>query len=349
MFSNYALCICTYRRVHLLQQLLQDLLRQILPDVLIIVDGDPNPTKVFDMLSKWKASAPFPVYYVPSNHPNLAYQRYLGWRVAKDQGVPFLLYLDDDLRIEQPDAVEKMLAPLFSDPGVVAVTARIVMGKGHSEQSNKGGRSLFHPVYPSRKFLTGALTPAGDRKLPPEDGKDYHNVEWLRGGAMAFRMNALLPDCFSEDLFALTHIGCGMGEDTFLARRVLRYGKLLYASCAVFLHPGEDTPKAYPVDPYKKARAVAYSRRLLNNIYRGDSSPQISDRLYLLRSYLFNAVWLWAKAITGFRLYRVQYALGYTVGAVRGIFQNPTSQVLTPHIDWWAEAEQALAQAQKMG
>lgn len=349
MFPNYFLCICTYRRTHLLRLLLEDLSYQKTPSMAVIVDGDPQSNQVIKMLVEWQRKENIPFIYIPSNHSNLAYQRYLGWRIARQQGAPFLLYLDDDLRIQQRDAVEKTLAPIEYDPDVVAVTAKIVMGEGTTSNKDPGASTFLHNLYASRRFPAGSLTPAGDRILPQEDGRDYYPVEWLRGGVMAFCMDALSQDCFSEALFALTHIQCGKGEDTYLARRVLRRGKILYAACAEYVHPGEDAPKAYPTDAFRKARAVAYSRRLLNNIYRGDALPRFSDRLYLLRHYLSNMLLAWGRVVKKEHASHLQYALGYTLGAFQGIFRNPTARNLTPEIDWWADAEHALSLVEKIG
>lgn len=348
--KNYITCVCTYKRPSLLSALLQNIaLQSIVPNFIIVVDGDPQSYQVIKVLAEWQEKVNIPAFYIPSNHPNLAYQRYLGWRAARLQGAPFLLYLDDDLRIQQCDAIEKTLAPFECDPGVVAVTAKIVMGDGATSNKDSGSPAFLQNFYASRRFPAGSLTPAGDRILPPEDGRDYSPVEWLRGGVMAFRMDALSQDCFSEDLFALTHIQWGKGEDTFLARRVLRRGKILYAACAEFLHPGEDAPKSYPTDAFRKARAVAYSRRLLNNVYRGDVPPRVSDRLYLLRHYLSNMLLAWGRVLKSRYSFYLQYALGYTLGAFYGIFRNPTARYLTPDIDWWTDAEDALSQAEKMG
>jgi GT2 family glycosyltransferase len=359
--SEYAnklgLCICTYKRVSLLARLLDDVLNQTLqPDLLVVVDGDPASGEVRTMLDGRDFPEGMQAVYVPSNHANLAYQRYLGWRAAREEDCEALLYLDDDLRIEQPDAVANVVAPLFRPDGDVAgVTAQIVMGDAGAKLAGEGAlldrhaaRSpgagfLVSRLGSSRRIAPGGLAPSGHR-LPPIDrgGRAYEAVEWLRGGVMAYRMDALTQRCFSEDLFALTHIGCGLGEDTFLSHRVGAAGALLFAFNAVFLHPHDDTPKSYPIQAFRMGYATSYSRRLLNDTYRGFERPRIEDRLALVKSYAGTALLSWGRALAAPRRHRFAFAWGYTLGALRGLMQKPTARALTPGIDWWGDAEAAL-------
>ncbi len=80
------------------------------PSGLIIVDGDPSSGKVHDKLKSVRLAAA--VYLVPSNHANLPYQRYLGWRLAKVLNADILLYLDDDLRVDDRAALNLVVGPI---------------------------------------------------------------------------------------------------------------------------------------------------------------------------------------------------------------------------------------------
>ncbi len=76
------------------------LIQPVLPAALVIVDGDPGSGEVRAMLGTHDILKKVPTWWIPSNHANLPYQRYLGYRAAKCFGeVQFLVYLDDDLRI----------------------------------------------------------------------------------------------------------------------------------------------------------------------------------------------------------------------------------------------------------
>ncbi len=355
--QNFSLCICTYKRPQLLARLLGDIYQQTRqPERIIVVDGDPDSDAVNRLLNDITIPKNCQVIYLPSNHANLSYQRYLGWRVARELEAPTLLYLDDDLRIYQKDALAKILAPFaWPDKQVAGVTAHIHMGdpaqlfQSEVLQDRCLSKSIKKPLLvrwlgSARGLKPGELSPSGHRKAPEYYGQDYEEVFWLRGGVMAFSLTALTADCFSEDLFALDEIRCGLGEDTFLSRKVICRGKLLLANCAVVEHPNADLPKSYPYQAYKFGYASAYSRRLLNDHYRGFEPPRLADRIALVKSYLGTALLNWYRAVTGPRKYRFAYAWGYTLGACRGLIQKPTARNLTPHINWWQDAEAALQQ-----
>ena len=166
---------------------------------------------------------------------------------------------------------------------------------------------------------------------------------------MAYRMDALMEDCFTEDLFALDQVRCGLGEDTILSRRVGTRGKLLYCFDTQIEHPNEDTSKAYPTKAFKYGHAIAYSRRFMNDHYIPFGKPTFSHRFALGRSYLGNFLVNWLTALAHPRSYRFAYAAGYTVGALRGVFISPIAKNLTPQIDWQADAGRALAQVEVIG
>ena len=357
---NFCICICTYQRSQLVSNLIDDLFKQTLvPAYLIVVDGDPNSGEVRNMLQRKNCPANCQIYYLPSNHGNLAYQRYLGWRAAHMRDVNYLLYLDDDLRIYQPDTLETLISPMVRDIEVVGITAK-------PETGDVQEKFAEHPVLldrdnadktpalarwfgASRLTPPGGLTPFGERCPPVDSGDGYGSVEWLHGRVMLYRMTALGDDIFSEDLFAITHIHCGMGEDTFLSHRVSHRGKMLLSFHSNFLHPHDALPNSYPIRAKKLGYAVAYSRRLLNDYYRGaPPSPRFSDRTTLIKSYLGNIYFAWWNSILRPASHRFAYAWGYTLGAIRGMFQKPIAKKLTPNINWRQDAEQALGKQVKI-
>lgn len=359
--ERFHLCVCipTYKRSHLLERLLRDLsLQTLLPDTLIVVDGDPVSGEVLRMMSSAALPATCQVFYVPSNHPNLAYQRYLGWRLAEQQRAHFLLYLDDDLRIVQQDAVENVIRPLMEDHQVVGVTALVQTGDPQEKFRDvpilrDRGQNLGPVASRIVRLLgsrtpPGGLTPSGHRRFP-ESRREYAPVEWLQGRVMAYRLAALTQNSFSADLFALTHIGRGKGEDTHLSHRVAAKGKMLLAFNATFLHPDDALPSAYPIQARRLAYAIAYSRRLLNENYRWPAPPSPRDRLALVRSYVGNVMLNWLRALARPARHRFAYAWGYTLGAARGLIQPPTARRLTPEVDWWQDAEEALGAAVRIG
>jgi hypothetical protein len=161
---------------------------------------------------------------------------------------------------------------------------------------------------------------------------------------MAFRMSAITADCFCDSLFAMGERGWGLGEDTLLSRRIGCRGVLLTSFRGGFVHPEGDRTVAYKRTAFGRGFATAYSRRLLNDHYRAPEAARWSDRLALARSYVAHAL---LSSWNAFRRADQQawaFAAGYTLGAVRGLLQAPASRRLCPGIDWWSDAESALAQ-----
>ena len=341
-----AVCIPTYKRSHLLELLISDLLRQTrCPDHLILVDGDPESGNVKRMLAA--LDAPVPISYVPSNHGNLAYQRYLGWRVAANSGASILVYFDDDERLMQSNVLELLTLPL-GQAAVVGVGCHIRFGEnsdGTDAAVARGNRKqsvLVKMLGSGRKELPGRLTPSGHRVSPTDDGSDYIEVDWLRGGVMAYWMAAISQESFSDDLFALDHVRCGLGEDTILSRRIGASGKLLYTFRTVVDHPNADKPKSYPHEGRRYAYSATYSRRFLNDHYRVYAAPTASDRWNLVKSYAGNLLLVWMRVLKEPSKLNFALARGTTLGAIHGVTRPPTAKQLTPDINWWADAESAF-------
>lgn len=344
--------ICTYKRPNLLNLIIKDLVSQnISPNHLIIVDGDPSSGEVRQLLVSSDLHSHFQVFYVPSNHGNLAYQRYLVWCVARQVESEVLIYFDDDQRIFDVNVIKWLSSPLSSENNdIVGVGCYSrVPSEGHDpamdhlmkqKQSNQvirrfGSRSKLD-------LKPGQLTPIGHRVALIDNGEDYVETTWLQGRIMAYRMSAFSQETFSDNLFALDHIRCGLGEDTFLSRRVGAKGKLLYTFKVAVEHPNADTPKSYPYEAYKYAYAAAYSRRFQNDYFRIYESPKLQDRWYLFRSYIGNVALRWLTWILKPTNLNLALARGTTLGSVHGITRPPTAQRLTPDIDWWGDAEAAL-------
>lgn len=352
--SVFAIVMPTYKRVDLLVLLIRDLLQQSLyPNCLIIVDGDSNSGNVLNALSHL-APESIRVIYVPSNHANLAYQRYLGWRVARDQGADILVYLDDDQRIYQDDVLEWLAAPLQAPKGdIVGVGcySRTPQNGHDPATAHLAQKQQAHWLvqrFGSRRTLglnPGQLTPVGHRVGLVDNDQDYVETDWLQGRVMAYRMAAISQQTFSDDLFAQYEIRIGRAEDTFLSRRVGARGKLLYTFRAVVDHPNADTPKAYPYEAYRYAYAATYSRRFLNDTYRVYDPPTVADRWTLIKSYAGNVFLAWLQALKQRNRTTLALARGTTLGAFHGLTRPPTAKRLTPQIDWWGDAEKALASA----
>ena len=356
--GKLAVSIPTRGRHDLLRALLEDLARQtVQPELLVVVDGDPQSGDVRRLLYDLAASVSWRTVYLASNHANLPYQRYLGWKASA--GYRVLLYLDDDLRIRQKSCLEKLVAPLaWQGRNIVGVTARIAFPRRLEFAAAAGEGPLWNrrSVLPRALALFGAgrhvspggLTPSGHRKLPRFTKQLYAPVDWLHGGVMAYRRDALTADCFSDDLFALAQLGCGLGEDTVLSRRAAGKGELLYAFCARVAHPGRHRSRAYATGSFRLGYATAFSRRLINDNYRGLDPPRLADRLALLKSYVGTAMLEGFRAVRSLRRDRFEYSLGYAFGAMRGLLRAPQASRVTPDVEWWLEAETAMVRSEHL-
>lgn len=353
-----ALSIPTFKRPELLRSLILDVATQTsLPATIVIVDGDPESGEVRRMLKEISDLRLWEIRYIPSNHPNLAYQRYLGYLAAKDHEL--LVYLDDDLRVKDVDALSELVKPLKSHASkYIAGTAEIRFpqeiscGEGVVRDrildSRRKPSRLVRWLGASSKTAPGGMTPLGNR-IPPEPfGAEYSEVEWLRGGVMVFRLNVLSDDFFSDDLFALTHVRCGFGEDTFLGRRALSLGKLFMSHGCVVDHPNADAPKAYPIQAFRMGLATAYSRRFINDTYRGFSPPNLSDRIVLTQGLIGGSFLALSRTLRSPSRRRLAYLAGYVFGAIRAAFFPPNARRLTPKIDWRSDATSAIRKMEKI-
>jgi glycosyltransferase involved in cell wall biosynthesis len=343
---SLAIIIATYKRSHLLKLLVQDIAQQSrLPQRLVIIDGSPEDGQTLAMLQSF--SLMFPITYIPSNHGNLPYQRYLGYLATRDAH-DVVLYFDDDLRLPASDNVEKIVAPFsWADETITGVTAlsnvpettKSDIEKIRSESVATWITDWFGSA---KREHAGGMTAVGN-KIMPDDSLDYAPVQWLQGRVMAFRVRAMSDEAFPEDLFALAHVKSGLGEDTIISRNIGRHGKMLFAYCTAVDHPNDDIPRSYPDSAKRGGFAVAYSRRYINDMYRLDDPPTLRDRLELLKSYAGNVVLNWVKYLRRLDQIHSAYALGYMQGVLKGLITAPRSDQLTPEIEWRADAQQALA------
>jgi GT2 family glycosyltransferase len=335
--ERLTIAIPTCRRPHLLGLLLDDLAQQsLLPDRLIVVDGEGGSPKVLAAIqrSPWGSLAMTSVIH--STRANLPFQRLLARGAAGAEGV--LLYLDDDLRIMDRDSVREVVAALGGrSSDIVAATAEIqgiVPSAAPPQAARRWGSA--------RLAAPGELTPTGVRILPTDGTAP--SVSWLRGGVMAVRADVLSRIQLPDALLALAQRGWGLGEDLILARLLSRHGRIVLARRARFEHPREPNSQAYRRDDLGFGFGCAYSRRLVNDYYRGGLRPHFSDRVALLRTYAG------ASLGHGWRALRhgasARFAIGYATGACAGVFRPPSASRLTPGIDWSEEFRQCTVKEQ---
>ncbi len=204
-----------------------------------------------------------------------------------------------------------------------------------------GVLNLLRRCGSSASLAPGKLAASGHRVPAATTPGGYASVTWLCGGVMAYSMQVLSDECFSEDLFAMYERRVGKGEDTHLSSRVAAKGHLLLSGYPAFHHPDTSSPVAYPTAPCKLGFSRAYSRRLLNDNYRWPESTTFADRLALVKSYCGTLLLNWFRALVSPQMDRFAYAWGYTCGAWTGLSQPPTAQRLTPIVNWATDAQAA--------
>ncbi len=339
------ICICTFRRNELLKNLVNDLFSQsVKPNLILIVNGDKDNTELEKVLNE-KKNENKDIKVINSNHANLPYQRFLGWKVAQAYQYEILIFMDDDLRLQNRYVLENFLSEFLKQENISGATAKIFSIINDKLEINKfwGNKNkIISQLGLSSKIKPGGITSYGNRVLPEFHKNNFAYVEWLQGRIMALKKNSLDESDFSPDLFSMYEKKLGKAEDTYLSRQVLKTGKLIMINIEGFSHADDIEPAAYPTKPYHFGKAVAYSRRFLNDHYRINKPPRLKDRLDLLQTYAGN-VFLNALSVINKRdKASVNYFIGYLYGSFLGIFKRPSTKNLTPHINWWQDAEDAL-------
>jgi len=333
--------IPTYRRASLLSDLLGDLLQQsVQPESLVVVDGDPSSGEVRTMLEMHDISKKVPTWLIPSNHANLPYQRYLGWLSGVRLGAEVVGFLDDDLRITKGSILQKLLQP-FDRPSsgghaAAGVTAEIQVGGGAGD-ADKPVKIVSYERY------AGDITAGGHRyPLPAKSEGEWTPVRWFRGRVIFLRMDALDASIFSHDLFAMYEKRVGKGEDSVLGLRVSSHGEIAYFHTRGIVHPGFTAPVAYPASGFARGRAIAYSRRLINDNLRYPERPTLRDRVGLLKSYAGTTMLLLMNALVSPSREKFAEAAGFASGSAAGLMVPPWAERLTPGLKWEEEAERAM-------
>jgi len=317
-----AVVIPTYRRPALLARLLDDLARQSrLADELWIVDGEGGSADLRQAVrnSGW-ALGGRTAAILASTRANLPFQRYAG-RVAAS-AASCLLYFDDDVRLRSPNVVADLVRAV--EGGAAGATAEIRMGPPSGPRPG-----LTALLGPARLAQPGSLTASGARVPPLRSERIFPSIEWLRGGAMAFRTAALPLEAYPPELFELAEMGYGLGEDLVLAVIAGRSGELVLAREAIVEHPGDDVTRSYATDPERRGYARAVSRRLLAEL-----RPFSAGRLWTAHAGAM------AEALLSHNSGALRYAAAYLRGAMvrarTGRFCPPSG------VDWRAEAQRTV-------
>lgn len=260
--------------------------------------------------------------YVKSPHKNQPFQRILGILNSKSDWV---LFLDDDLELINPNFLIEFTDLLKSDSKIVGIGSRILFP---GQQPVK--RSSTHQAI---LWFTGEpLMREGKLNLFGEYGgyKDIPvmETEALSGACMMFK-HSIAKDLFTDSLLSIFEKRWGMGEDKYLSFRASRKGKLLLFTLPAFAHPPIES--TYFVNNRDFQARVLYSRLWLALTIGG----QFKTYTYL--RYFYYAFWRILisvfKALTGNSEAKEKF-LGNLLALQRLFTYGFNAHKITPEINW---------------
>lgn len=285
-----SVCVCTFKRPHVLQTI-----RSVLAQVgirhwtieIVVVDDDPE-WSAQPIVEAIAATAPHPVYYVRSGARNVAAARNACLDAAR--GI-WIAFIDDD-EIAEPDWLSRLVAAqLDHGADVVKGFVRAVYPLG-----TPGWVKNADPY-------TRDYGPTGTKPKRLATG----NVLFLRD--MAER----------HQLRFNTTFGRSGGEDTDFFRRVRATGAKVVASRDAIVNeivPETRTTKAYLLSRYKRmGRTEGFKMRL------GLSSRSMTSEIS--KAAVVVAV-LWCYALFGFLGHQFAFKaferFWYSIGIIQGVF-----------------------------
>jgi len=307
---TFDVIITTYNRPDSLKLLVQQILQNsILPQHIIIVDSSKEINNDIQEYEK--------VIYIHSSHGNQPYQRYIGYLTSKAE---FIIFFDDDMRIEDRDALKKIL-DLYSNPNIVGVQPNFINTNDFLSQKIPKSKfatvSKFNKVIKYIKSLSGYYTPSkgqlsycGIRGVKP---KNLEEVLYFNGGVFSCKRSYIFKN-FNFKLFDIFEDKLGMGEDTILGHTLSKEGKILYVEKPMFLHD-DQKDSTYTVDFRSYGKRVAYSRLYLSYEY-----IRLNDKSKLLAFLHFNWYIFWrifgmiVNQVLDYKYERKEILIGYIQG-----------------------------------
>lgn len=245
---NFTLIICTFRRVHSLQNLLGSLKLQVLfPDEIIVIDGSPDD-ETKEMLTN-SGIKNLRYFKTSAEQRGLTKQRNIG--ISKVNSFSEIVCFLDDDTVLKPDYFQEILKTYTLFPEALGVGGYIsneinweLIGENYIISNNdfvydgwkrqEGKRFVWR-----KKFGLDSNCPPGFSPqfshgrsigfLPPS-GKIYP-AEQLMGGVSSFRKSVFQSHQFS-DYFE----GYGLYEDADFCIRVAKTGDLLVNTAALLEH-----------------------------------------------------------------------------------------------------------------
>jgi len=262
MKNRFDIIITTYNREESLKILISDILKStILPHKIIIVDSSSKENISIQKYSKVK--------YIKSSHPNQPYQRYLGQKLSTSN---ILIFMDDDMRILQKNAFEKILQK-YNNHNIIGVQPNFINNNDFLQKSLPKSKINFKDKTLNRwkRILTGYYIPKSGQLsfcgIRGEKPKNESYLQYFNGGVFSVKRECIFSEKFNAELLTIFENKLGMGEDTILGYEASKFGKIIYIEESLFLHDDQKN-STYSLNTYSYAKRVAYSRLFLSLEYQ---------------------------------------------------------------------------------
>jgi GT2 family glycosyltransferase len=272
--DTVSVCIATCRRPRELSACLDALLWQTEPPDEVLVSDAGGDLETRTVVQSYGGELrPWPIRHCPTPRPALPWQRW--WAFTKSHGA-MVVFLDDDVRL-MPEALARVreaferegdlagvgFTILYDADGPCSTPVRRIRGHTLREwwlgmagarpgSITAGGITVDHPRC---QWLPG------DDERPASVGEALE-VDWLSGGAMAFRREVLEAIGPLERLFALYDARIGKAEDAVLSSQARAQGRLRLIVGPYARHPAltRCTRTANPQDGYRKGLLETWGR-----------------------------------------------------------------------------------------
>jgi len=256
---SFSVCIATCSRPQELTRCLAALRRQSEPpDEIVISDagGDEATRELIESCRRRNESV---IVHCPTPRRALPWQR---WWAFQHSGGKFVLFLDDDIRLDPSAfALLRQAYAQFDDVAGAGFAITYERSPHAATAANHARRARWLGITGARP---GSITPGGitiDLPVAP-DPSSAIDVDWLSGGAMSFRRDVLDAIGALEGLFELYDARIGKAEDAILSSRARAHGRLLLIPGPHAVHPPLDaaTRTANPQHGYRRGLLETWGR-----------------------------------------------------------------------------------------
>jgi len=228
-----SVCIPTHERHALLARCLTSLLQQArLPDEVVVADSSTTET-ASEVALQWAQRF---------QHIKFTYVRTQGRSVMRNRWEAFfrssgdlILFADDDIRFTE-DAMAQLYTTFEVHPEIAGAGFKIyyeASPRGRPIRRHFRDWWLGNTSNPANSLSTGGLSTFGKNCV--EAGAIP--VQWLSGGAMCFRREALTSVGQMTGIDDLFNLRIGVSEDIVLSRQVGLTGPLMLLTQPLAWHP----------------------------------------------------------------------------------------------------------------